>query len=110
MDKYNNIKNVINEECDILYHLSWNGVRGNDRNDLEKQNLNLKNSIDLVKSCIDMNCKKNIIAGSQAEYGQTKGISFMENNILWHYRDPQNNEYIQAIKELEAEKNEKYFY
>lgn len=39
-----------------------------------------------------------------------KGISFMENNILWHYRDPQNNEYIQAIKELEAEKNEKYFY
>lgn len=31
-----------------------------------------------------------------------KGISFMENNILWHYRTPQGEEYEAAIKELEA--------
>lgn len=31
-----------------------------------------------------------------------KGISFMENKLLWHYRDPQDDDYIQAIKELEA--------
>lgn len=30
-----------------------------------------------------------------------KGISFMENNILWHYRTPQGEEYDAAVKELE---------
>jgi len=30
-----------------------------------------------------------------------KGVSFMENNNLWHYRSPQNAEYRNAIKELE---------
>lgn len=29
-----------------------------------------------------------------------KGISFMENNLLWHYRDPQGKWYEQAIEEL----------
>ncbi len=30
-----------------------------------------------------------------------KGVSFMENNILWHYRDPQGDFFEQAIKELQ---------
>lgn len=30
-----------------------------------------------------------------------KGISFMEGNLLWHYRDPQGEFYEKAIKELE---------
>lgn len=29
-----------------------------------------------------------------------KGVSFMENNIIWHYRDPQGEEYKKALKEL----------
>ena len=29
-----------------------------------------------------------------------KGVSFMENSVLWHYRSPQNEEYINAKKEL----------
>jgi transketolase len=33
-----------------------------------------------------------------------KGISFMENNILWHYRTPQGEEYDAAVKELEAQR------
>lgn len=33
-----------------------------------------------------------------------KGISFMENNILWHYRTPQGEEYASAVKELEIQK------
>lgn len=31
-----------------------------------------------------------------------KDISFMENDILWHYRTPQGEEYEAAVKELEA--------
>lgn len=33
-----------------------------------------------------------------------KGISFMENDILWHYRTPQGGEYDAAVKELEAQR------
>lgn len=32
-----------------------------------------------------------------------KGVSFMENNILWHYRDPQGEDYERALRELEAQ-------
>ena len=31
-----------------------------------------------------------------------KGVSFMENELLWHYRDPQGENYVNAIAELEA--------
>ena len=31
-----------------------------------------------------------------------KGVSFMENNLLWHYRDPQGDNYCNALKELEG--------
>ena len=33
-----------------------------------------------------------------------KGVSFMENQILWHYRTPQGEEYEAALKELEEQK------
>ena len=33
-----------------------------------------------------------------------KGVSFMENRILWHYRTPQGEEYEAALKELEAQR------
>ena len=36
-----------------------------------------------------------------AETIKGKGVSFMENNILWHYRSPQGEEYDAAIAELE---------
>ena len=36
-----------------------------------------------------------------------KGVSFMENSLLWHYRDPQGEFYEAAKKELEDSLNEK---
>lgn len=33
-----------------------------------------------------------------------KGISFMENQLLWHYRDPQGEFYEKAVEELEAQR------
>lgn len=35
-----------------------------------------------------------------------KGISFMENTVLWHYRTPQGDEYTAACAELDAFANE----
>lgn len=31
-----------------------------------------------------------------------KGVSFMENNVLWHYRDVQGEQLIQALNEIES--------
>lgn len=31
-----------------------------------------------------------------------KGVSFMENSVLWHYRTPQGQEYADAVAELDA--------
>jgi len=31
-----------------------------------------------------------------------KGVSFMENSVLWHYRTPQGNEYKNAMRELNS--------
>ena len=45
--------------------------------------------------------KPNIII---AETTKGKGVSFMENDILWHYRTPQGEEYEAALKELEAQR------
>lgn len=36
-----------------------------------------------------------------------KGVSFMENSILWHYRSPQGEEYDRAVKELEGFSDER---
>ncbi len=33
-----------------------------------------------------------------------KGVSFMENNNLWHYRDPQGEDYANAVNELERQR------
>jgi len=33
-----------------------------------------------------------------------KGVSFMENSLLWHYRDPQDAAYRQAVDELESKR------
>lgn len=33
-----------------------------------------------------------------------KGVSFMENEVLWHYRDPQGEFYERAVKELEEQR------
>lgn len=35
-----------------------------------------------------------------------KGVSFMENSVLWHYRSPQGEEYISAMKELGVDVDE----
>ena len=30
-----------------------------------------------------------------------KGVSFMENNNLWHYKNPDHDQLIKALKEIE---------
>ena len=32
-----------------------------------------------------------------------KGVSFMEDDLLWHYRSPQGDEYAAALSELQED-------
>ena len=34
-----------------------------------------------------------------------KGVSFMENNLLWHYKNPSQEQFLQAKQELQCAKN-----
>lgn len=56
-----------------------------------KKALSLK-SVDAKPICLIANTTKG------------KGVSFMENDILWHYRTPQGEEYDAAVAELEAKR------
>ncbi|WP_031475083.1 transketolase [Agathobaculum desmolans] len=61
---------------------------GNNHDQLRKA---LQSTDDELPTCIIANTVKG------------KGVSFMENNLLWHYRDPQGDAYIKAMQELGAE-------
>lgn len=54
----------------------------------------LKNALSYVDDCKPTCIVARTIKG--------KGISFMENDNIWHYKDPQGEDYEKAIKELEA--------
>ena len=69
----------------------WNVYAVNGHNHFELKEVFLKESKD-KPTCIIAHTIKG------------KGVSFMENNILWHYRDPQGKFYSDAIEELRAEK------
>jgi transketolase len=53
----------------------------------------------LKKACLTTDVEKPVCIIAHTIKG--KGVSFMENNILWHYRDPQGEFYKRAVQELE---------
>lgn len=65
--------NIDENNYDVFIHLAWEGTFGNDRNNVDIQNLNVKYTLDAVKLAKKLGCKKFIGAGSQAEYGRVSG-------------------------------------
>lgn len=55
---------------------------------------------DIFNACGDTTVSKPLCVIAHTIKG--KGISFMENNVLWHYRSPQGDEYDAAMGELES--------
>lgn len=73
LDKLNNIKTTEND-YDTFFHFAWDGTFGEERNDINKQNLNVKYTLDAVELARRLGCRTFIGAGSQAEYGRAQGI------------------------------------
>lgn len=49
---------------------------------------------------ISTSCERPLVIIANTTKG--KGVSFMENSVLWHYRSPQGNEYNLAMDELSS--------
>jgi UDP-glucose 4-epimerase len=56
---------------DFIYHLAWEGVGNQYRNDLSQIN-NIQSTLNLIKKSKEFGCQKFIGLGSQAEYGPKK--------------------------------------
>ena len=56
---------------------------------------------EIFNACSNINTPKNKPLCVIANTTKGKRVSFMENNVLWHYRSPQGDEYKAAMAELE---------
>lgn len=68
MSEYLNLGSIIGS-ADVLVHFAWNGTRGLERNVPAVQQENFFYSMDAIKSMVDVGCRKIVLSGSQAEYG-----------------------------------------
>jgi len=59
------------------------------------------NHEEIFNACNDISTPKNKPLCVIANTTKGKNVSFMENNVLWHYRSPQGDEYKAAMLELE---------
>ncbi|MPM40687.1 GDP-6-deoxy-D-mannose reductase [bioreactor metagenome] len=67
VDKIRHVK------VDVFYHLAWDGVRGDCRNDTTLQDKNYMCSINAMDVAKQLGCSRFIGTGSQAEYGTCIG-------------------------------------
>lgn len=68
MENYDTLGGKIGS-IDSLVYLTWDGTRGKDRDNYEKQKKNYYWGMQAIQSIINVGCHKIITAGSQAEYG-----------------------------------------
>lgn len=85
------IENVVNTEpfADKWRAFGWHVINVDDGNSHEQ----LKFAFD------EDSCGKPKVIIAKTVKG--KGVSFMEDNLLWHYRDPQGDDFENALKEVE---------
>ena len=66
---YGRLASYISDECEVFYHLAWNGSAGPAREDFDIQYTNIGYTAQAVRTAKECGCRKFVGAGSQAEYG-----------------------------------------
>ena len=71
LDKYEKLPKLINEKCDVFYHLAWprTATYEESYDDILLKCMNLQTILNAVKAASELGCKKFVGAGSQSEYG-----------------------------------------
>ena len=67
---YGQLPTLIDEQCDIFYHLAWQG----ERHDFAAQQRNIGYALSALESAQKIGCKRFVCTGSQAEYGLQSGL------------------------------------
>lgn len=57
-------------EIDIVYHLAWCGVSSKDKNDINKQLVNISITKNILEFCRDLGIKRLLISGSMSEFSR----------------------------------------
>jgi len=70
LDELNKLPELLPGKHEVFYHLGWADIDKSVRNDAEKQERNIKYTINAVEAANRLGCKVFIGAGSQAEYGR----------------------------------------
>jgi nucleoside-diphosphate-sugar epimerase len=69
-EDYDNLPGLIEDCCDVFYHVAWSAT-GEDRNhDILGQEKNIEYTLHALNAAKQLKCIKFIGAGSQAEYGR----------------------------------------
>lgn len=69
LEDISKLPELINEKCDMFFHLAWSGTYGSSRNNVQAQADNIKASVTAVEAAHKLGCDVFLGAGSQAEYG-----------------------------------------
>lgn len=59
--------------CDVFFHLGWEGTTGKDREDESLQEKNVQYTLEAVRLAYRLGCHHFVGTGSQAEYGRVSG-------------------------------------
>ena len=71
MEHISNLPKLVQKDIDIFYHLAWDGIRNEDRENMQIQKNNYLNSIQALIAARKMKATRFIGVGSQAEYGES---------------------------------------
>ncbi len=74
LSDYDKLYFLINDDCDLFFHLAWNGVKREERNNEEIQKRNVDYTLQSIQLAKKLNCHVFVGAGSQAEYGPKKEL------------------------------------
>lgn len=66
---YEKLDSLINDTCDVFYHMAWDGTGIKRMASVTGQSDNIGYTLKALKSAGNLGCKKFIATGSQAEYG-----------------------------------------
>jgi nucleoside-diphosphate-sugar epimerase len=72
--EYQNFAKIPQDSYDVFFHFAWDGVCGDVRNSVVRQNENVVHTIGALHLASRLRAKRFVGVGSQAEYGPVQGI------------------------------------
>lgn len=75
LSELDRLPNVCAHDYDVFYHLGWTNTFGTDaRNNMDAQVDNIRYTLAAARSAAKLGCQTFVGAGSQAEYGRSRGL------------------------------------